>query len=98
MKVLKALDLGILKPPSIICVSYDMALKIMKKIVIWSIQMKILERRDPKKKQKRRKIEPLPFLRSSYSAAEIPENKYVNCSHHVITKNPIPNSVFSYIF
>jgi len=53
VKVLKALDLGILKPPSIICVSYDMALKIMKKIVIWSIQMKILERRDPKKKQKR---------------------------------------------
>jgi hypothetical protein len=27
VKVLKALDLGILKPPSIICVSYDMALK-----------------------------------------------------------------------
>jgi len=75
VKVLKALDLGILKPPSIICVSYDMALRIMKKIVIWSIQMKILERRDPKKKQKRRKIEPLPFLRSSYSAAEIPEKK-----------------------
>lgn len=76
MKVLKALDLGILKPPSIICVSYDMALRIMKKrIVIWSIQMKILERRDPKKKQKRRKIEPLPFLRSSYSAAEIPKKK-----------------------
>ena len=47
----------------------------MKKIVIWSIQMKILERRDPKKKQKRRKIEPLPFLRSSYSAAEVPKKK-----------------------
>jgi len=31
VKVLKALDLGILKPPSIICVSYDMALRIMKK-------------------------------------------------------------------
>ena len=75
MKVLKALDLGILKPPSIICVSYDMALRIMKKIVIWSIQMKILDWRDPKKKQKRRKIEPLPFLRSSYSAAVIPEKK-----------------------
>jgi len=37
--------------------------------------MKILEWRDPKKNKKRRIIEPLPFLRSSYSAAEIPEKK-----------------------
>ena len=61
--------------------------------------MKILERRDPKKKQKRWKIEPLPFLRTSYSAAEIPEEKIcVSYSPHAITKNPISNSVFSHIF
>jgi hypothetical protein len=40
--------------------------------------MKILERRDPKKKRKRRIIEPLPFLSSSFSAAEVPEKEKKN--------------------
>ena len=48
--------------------------------------MKILERRDPKKKQKWRKIEPLPFLRSSYSAAEIPKNKDMWAAYHVLSR------------
>jgi len=33
-----------------------MALRIMKKIVIWSIRMKILERRDPKKNKNEEKL------------------------------------------
>ena len=54
-----------------------MALRIMKKIVIWSIQMKILERRDPKKNKNEEKSSLYLFLRSSYSAAEIPEKKHM---------------------
>ena len=52
-----------------------MALRIMKKIVIWSIQMKILERRDPKKNKNEEKLSLYLFLRSSYSAAEIHEKE-----------------------
>ena len=75
MKVLKALDLGILKPPSIICVSYDMALKIMKKKCHLEYSNEDFGAERSYEKTKTKKIEPLPFLRSSYSAAEIPEKK-----------------------
>lgn len=61
--------------------------------------MKILERRDPKKKRKRRIIEPLPFLSSSFSAAEVPEKekkKYVSCSPNAVTKNNFKFRIFTH--
>jgi len=39
--------------------------------------MKILERRDPKKNKNEEKSSLYLFLRSSYSAAEIPEKKHM---------------------